>query len=139
LSLDQTSRSLDRRRRALAAYGLGWVVISRAALAAPGTSLPRRQQWLDRLAARLPAPPRCTRAEAASAISAVARWVPGTRCLGWALALRGLLAQAGIASDLRIGVAATGRGRIRAHAWIDSGGESWSWGESDEFSVLHPA
>jgi hypothetical protein len=129
---------LDARRRALVAHGVGWVLIARAALAIPGGSLPRRQRWLDRLATRLPAPPPCTPGEAAWAITAAARRVPGTRCLSWALALRGLFTQAGIAAELRIGVAADGPGAIRAHAWIDAGGQTWSWGDTDGYSVLRP-
>jgi len=128
--------ALDRRRRALVAYGFGWVLVSRALLVAPGRSLPRRQRWLDRLAARLPAPPRCTRDEAVWAITAAARRIPGTRCLDWSLALRGLLAQAGVASDLRIGVTADGPGAIRAHAWIESGGRDWSWGDAAGYRPL---
>jgi hypothetical protein len=52
--------------------------------------------------------------------------------------LRGLLAQAGIPSELRIGVAADGPGAIRAHAWIDAGGDTWSWGDAEGYSVLQP-
>ena len=128
--------ALDARGRALVACGFGWVLIAKAALAIPGASLSRRQRWLDRLAARLPAQPPCTRANAAWAITAAARRIPGTRCLEWALALRGLFAQAGIVSELRIGVAADGPGAIRAHAWIDADGETWSWGDTDGYSVL---
>jgi hypothetical protein len=130
--------ALDPRRRALLAYGFGWVLLSKAALALPGGSLPRRQRSLDRLAARLPAPRRCPPSEAAWAITAAARRIPGTRCLEWALALRGLLAQAGIASAVRIGVAADGPGAIRAHAWVETASETWSWGETDGYSVLRP-
>lgn len=126
------------RRRALVAYGFGWIVISKAALAMPGRSLPRRQRWLDRLAARLPAPPACTRPEAAWAITAAARRVPAARCLEWALALRGLFAQAGIASELRFGVAADGAGAFRAHAWVEAAGETWSWGDAGDYRVLRP-
>jgi hypothetical protein len=131
-------RALDARQRALIAYGVGWVLIARAALTVPRGSLPRCQRWVDRLAARLPAPPRCTRGETAWAITAAARRIPGTRCLDWALALRALFAQQGIASDLRIGVAADGAGAIRAHAWIVAGGETWSWGDPTAYSVLRP-
>ena len=90
------------------------------------------------MAARLPAPGSCTRADAAWVITAVARRIPGTQCLGWALALRGLLAQAGIDAELRIGVAPDAPGTIRGHAWIESGGETWSWGDSAGYSVLRP-
>jgi hypothetical protein len=130
--------ALDARRRALVAYGFGWVLISKAALAVPGVSLPRRQQSIDRFAACLPAPPRSTPGEAAWAITAAARRIPRTRCLEWALALRGLLAQAGVASKLRIGVAADGPGTIRAHAWVEAVNETWSWGDTHGYSVLRP-
>ena len=129
---------LDRRRPALVAWACGWVLISKAALAVPGGSLAKWQRWLDRLAAGLPAAPPCTPHEAAWAITAVARNVPRTRCLEWSLALRGLLAQAGIAGQLRIGVGAAGSGTIAAHAWVDAAGESWSWGDLDGYSVLRP-
>ena len=131
--------ALDARRRALLAYGCGWVLVAKAALAAPGASLLQRQRWLDRLAARLPASPPCTSAEAAWAITAVARRIPGTRCLAWALALRGLLAQVGVASELRIGVASDGPGAIRAHAWVESADATWSWGVTDGYEVLRRA
>lgn len=130
--------ALDARRRALLAYGSGWVLLSKAALFLPGGSLPQRQRWLDGLAARLPAPPLCTPSEAAWAITAAARRIPGTRCLAWALALRALFTQAGVASELRIGVAADGPGAIRAHAWIDAAGQTWSWGDTDGYHVLRP-
>lgn len=129
---------LDPRRRALVMWGFGWVLLSKAVLAAPGGSFRNRQRWLSRLAAHLPAPALHTRGEAAWAITAAARRVPSARCLEWSLALRGLLAQAGIACELRIGVAAARPGAIRAHAWIESGGQSWSWGESAGYNVLRP-
>jgi len=129
--------TLDRRQHALLACALAWVLVAKAALALRGP-LPRRQRALDRLAGRLPPPPRCTRAEAAWAITAAARRVPRTRCLEWALALRGLFAQAGIASELRIGVTADEPRAIRAHAWIEADGETWSWGDADGYSVLRP-
>ena len=117
-------------------WGFGWVLLSKVALVAPGGSLRKWQRWLSRLSAHLPAPPLCTRDEAAWAITAAARRVPTTRCLEWSLALRGLLTQAGIACELRIGVAAAGPCAISAHAWIESGGQSWSWGETAGYNVL---
>jgi hypothetical protein len=128
--------AVDARRRALIAYGVGWVLASKAALRVPGCSLHRRQRWLDRLAAYAPPPARCTPGEAAWAITAAARRIPGTRCLEWALAMRGLLSQTGIASELRIGVAADGAGAIRAHAWIETADTTWSWGDANAYSVL---
>lgn len=125
-------------RRALAACGLGWVLVAKILVRLPGASLPRWQRWSGGLAARLPAPPPCTPEEAAWAITAAARRVPRTRCLEWALALRGLFAQAGIASELRIGVRAGAARAIEAHAWIDCGGHTWSWGDAEGYSVLRP-
>lgn len=130
--------TLDARRRALLAYGFVWVLISKAALAVPGGSLPRRQRALDRLAARLPAPPPFTGPEAVWAVTAAARRVPGARCLAWSLALRGLFAQAKTPSELRLGVAATGSGAVQAHAWLEAAGRTWSWGDPSGYSVLRP-
>ncbi len=115
--------------RALAASAVGWVLAARAALLlSRGRSLPTQDRLLGALAARLPALPPCTVEEAAQAVTAAGRLVRGTRCLGWSLALRALLAQARIAAELRIGVAAPAPGGIEAHAWIVSGGRDWSWG-----------
>ena len=60
--------------------------------------------------------------EAAWAVRAVARRVPGTYCLARSLALHSLLRDAGYDSELRIGVARDGAG-IAAHAWVCCGGE----------------
>jgi hypothetical protein len=130
---------LGARRSALAVCAVGWVVVTKAALVAPGGSFTRRRRRLDRLAARLPPAPPCTVDEAAWAVTRAARLVPGTRCLEWALALRGLLAHAGIAAELRIGVAGSRRGDVRAHAWLDCGGRTLSWGVADGYTVLAPS
>jgi hypothetical protein len=55
------------------------------------------------------------------AVNAVARRLPFTRCLPRALALQALLRQAGIASELRIGVRKEPDGLL-AHAWIEHQG-----------------
>ena len=128
----------EARRRALAARGVGWILASKIVLALPGGSLPKWQRWLGALAAGLPGPRSCTADEAAWAVTAAARRVPGTRCLEWALALGALLAQCGIASDLRIGVRAEGPASITAHAWIECAGRTLSWGAAEGYSVLKP-
>jgi hypothetical protein len=131
--------ALDGRRRALVVRAFAWVCLARALLAAPAGPLPRRQRWLDRLATRLPVAAPRDLAEAAWAVTAAARRVPGARCLDWALALRGLLAQAGIASELRIGVAAgDGPRAIAAHAWVEAEGQTLSWGDAARYAVLRP-
>jgi hypothetical protein len=131
--------TLDARQRTLVMSALLWVVTVRATLRAVGRSFSEQRRLLDWLAARGSPLPRCTIEEASWAITAAARRVPGTRCLGWALALHGLLTQAKIASEVRIGVAAPEPDTITAHAWVESGGRSWSWGaDVDGFSVLRP-
>src|SRR5262245_57751822 len=129
--------ALDARKRTLVAIALAWVLTVRVILRAGGRSYPAQQRLLDWLSARGPRLPPCTVDEASWAITAAARRVPGTRCLAWALALRGLLSQMGVASELHIGVAASAAGTFSAHAWVESAGRSWSWGaEVDDFNVL---
>jgi len=127
------------RRLMLAGSALGWVLAAHAAQRLSAFPLREKERWLDRLAAALPRLSGLTVVEAARAISAASYRVPGTRCLAWSLALRGLLAQAGVASTLRIGVVAPEPGKLEAHAWVDSGGESWSFGvDVAAYSVLRP-
>jgi hypothetical protein len=113
-------------RRARTVVGLGWVAASRLLLALPGASLQRRLRWIDGLAARLPELA-CGAEEAARAVTTAARRVPGVRCLSWTLALRGMVTQAGLPSEVRIGVAPAGAGAIKAHAWLECQGHVWSW------------
>lgn len=129
---------MRRSHLALAACSLGWVALSKATLRVPRASLPTRLRWLERVAARLPPPPPFTVAEAHRAVTAVARRVPGTRCLEWALALRGVLAQGRIESQLRIGVSRDDGAAIKAHAWIECLGQTWSWGSAEGYGVLWP-
>src|SRR5215831_3504932 len=112
--------ALEARERALVASALAWVLAARVALRVGGRSFAARQRLLDWLSARAPALTPCPVARASWAITAAARRVPGTRCLAWALALRGLLGQMGIASEVCIGVAASEPGTFKAHAWVRS-------------------
>jgi hypothetical protein len=118
---------LDRSERALLAWAVLWVLAARLGLAL--LPFPRLQRLLDGASARrrLPVPAEMERVRWAT--TAAARRVPGTRCLAWALAFRGLLGQAGISSELRIGVAKGDGGGLKAHAWVDSGGKTFSWGD----------
>ena len=52
------------------------------------------------------------------AVLAVARRVPGTRCLARALALQALLREAGMPATLCLGVAKESGGALAAHAWV---------------------
>jgi hypothetical protein len=115
-------------RLLLAAAAL-WVMAAHALLRLAGASFADKQRALDALAERLPRLRPCTPRVAAWAVTAAAKRVPGTLCLAWALALRGLLLQAGIKSELRIGVAHDPSKAIKAHAWIDCDGTTLSWNE----------
>jgi hypothetical protein len=123
------------RRAALAVRALGWVLAAKVALRAPRSSLPASERWLARLGAALPRAA-ISVDEAAWAVTAAAARVPGTRCLEWALALRGLLAEARVACELRIGVRAGRPGAFEAHAWIECGDRTLSWGEARGYEVL---
>ena len=57
-------------------------------------------------------------ARLAWAVKAAARRVPGATCLTQSLALRHLLAKAGHAAEIRIGVARSEPGRLDSHAWV---------------------
>jgi len=52
------------------------------------------------------------------AVRAAARRVPGATCMTQSFALRHLLAQAGHAAEIRIGVARSERGGLDSHAWV---------------------
>lgn len=56
------------------------------------------------------------------AVAAAARRVPKASCLTQSLALETLLAQAGQAGELRIGVARKPDGAFEAHAWVEHDG-----------------
>jgi hypothetical protein len=71
------------------------------------------------------------------AVQSAARRVPRATCLTQALALQSLLAAAGHASSLRIGVAREDGGRFEAHAWLESGGRILiGAGGSERFTAL---
>lgn len=58
------------------------------------------------------------------AVEAVSRRIPQASCLTRALALRRLLARAGHASKLVVGVAGGAGREFESHAWLDCGGET---------------
>jgi hypothetical protein len=59
------------------------------------------------------------------AVRAVSRRVPGASCLTQSLALHYLLASAGHASAVRIGVANDSNRGFQAHAWVEQAGSTW--------------
>jgi hypothetical protein len=75
------------------------------------------------IAARMPAAHRSDEShyyarQLARRIERLARLVPGASCLTQALALQYLLARAGHASELFVGVRQDAIGRFQAHAWL---------------------
>lgn len=64
-------------------------------------------------------------------VHAAARHVPRTGCLTQALVLRFLLARHGYAAHIRIGVARGDDGKLRAHAWVESGTTTTECGTQD--------
>jgi hypothetical protein len=128
------------RRGALLFAAAGWVIFAQTMVRLSGRPLPQQRRALARLAGALPPLSGYTVREAASAMTSVARRVPGARCLIWSLALHGLLAQMGMPSDVQIGVASDERSGLTAHAWVVCQGAAWSWGDGDvsAYNVLRP-
>ncbi|HEX7071615.1 MAG TPA: lasso peptide biosynthesis B2 protein, partial [Rhodothermales bacterium] len=58
------------------------------------------------------------------AASGIGRYLLGERpCLVQAMVVKGMLARAGVATDLRIGVRRDVEGTLTAHAWLEQQGE----------------
>src|SRR3989454_5046609 len=62
------------------------------------------------------------------AVALARRVVPRASCLPQALAAEALLTRGGRRVELRIGVVTTERGRLVAHAWVESGGRGGGGG-----------
>jgi hypothetical protein len=105
---------LPSRRKRLLHAALAWVILSRIGLAL--FSLPRLQRFSSII--RHQSPKGATLDELRWAVVAVARRVPGTRCLPRALALQALMARAGMPARLCIGVAKESDSALEAHAWV---------------------
>ena len=56
------------------------------------------------------------------AVTVTSRLVPAATCLTQALATQVLLSRLGYPADLKIGVAKDTKGRLEAHAWVESAG-----------------
>jgi hypothetical protein len=111
---------LGREQHALLARTVLWLVAVRVGLAI--LPLLRVRALAERASRGLPLAGLPV-SEIRWAVMAVARRLPGTRCLPRALALQALLRQAGVASELRLGVAKNPRGSFVAHAWVNCDGE----------------
>lgn len=57
------------------------------------------------------------------AVSKVSRYIPYTKCLAKALALKVLFTREGYQAKLCIGVDKCGNDQLKAHAWVESQGE----------------
>lgn len=81
---------------------------------------------IQRLASRSSRPARVSkdRRSILSSVLTAARWIPFTTCLTQAFAAQFLLARAGHASVIHLGVAtsAAGTATLRAHAWLTVNG-----------------
>lgn len=84
------------------------------------------RSYVERASARLPArgglKPAVPAERVVRAVSAVSARVPRATCLTQALAASLLLPRYGHDATLRVGVAKGEGGRLRAHAWLESGG-----------------
>ncbi|MBV9790605.1 MAG: lasso peptide biosynthesis B2 protein [Chloroflexi bacterium] len=76
-----------------------------------------------RLARAQASSPRCSIERIGWAVAIAGVYVPFATCLPQALTALALLRRNGHAADLRIGVARDERGRLQAHAWVESGGQ----------------
>lgn len=81
------------------------------------------RRYLPRIVPRSTDSNRPTAERIAWAIAAARRVVPRATCLPQALAAEALLERNGHPVDLRIGVVKTERGRLVAHAWVESDGQ----------------
>jgi len=107
-------RGLPSRRKRLLRTAFARLIIVRIGLAL----LPL--QTLQRLSSKTPRHDLAGASldELRWALLAAARRLPGTRCLPRALALHGLMACAGLAGQLCIGVAKDPGSTLEAHAWV---------------------
>ena len=121
--------NLGPLERRLLPRAVAWIVASRVGLRV----LPYRtlSSLLEGASRRAPVSLPCSAENVNWALGAAARRLPGTQCLAWALACRSLLGQAGISSELRIGVARSAEGRLQAHAWVECGGTTFTWGDDE--------
>jgi hypothetical protein len=73
------------------------------------------------------------------AVAAVARRIPHATCLTQALAAWMMIKRQGHEATLRIGVAKTEGGALKAHAWVESGGRIViGQSEYETFSAFPP-
>ena len=103
-----------------------WVAAVRVGLGVlPFRTLRRLQRRASRLRVPAAAPSPVVARRISRAVGQAGRLVPGAKCLAEAMAGQVLLARAGLASKLRIGVAHSRQAHpLDAHAWLESGGRA---------------
>ncbi len=73
------------------------------------------------------------------AVRAVSRMIPQATCLTQALSGQKLLAQAGYASKVVVGVAKSEQGALNAHAWLEYNEQYLLGGSQDNSFILMPS
>lgn len=121
--------ALPKGERRLLAHALILVAACRVALHVVPSS--RVRHLAARPAVRSPSLSQFPPERLAWAVGAAARRIPGATCLTQALALHRLLAKAGHAAEIRIGVAKGERGRLDSHAWVVCHGTVLSGDDGD--------
>jgi hypothetical protein len=119
---------LDRRGRAQAARAITCLFLARLAVAlVPYGTL---RNMVSHVRPRYRGDRGMTPDECARAIGRARRVLPSTRCLPLALAAEYLLRREGGDARVTIGARFDERGRLRAHAWVESDGTTVT-GEAD--------
>ena len=124
---------LPARRKRLLHAALAWLILHRIGL----VLLPL--QTLQRLSSRVSRQPLAGASldDLRWAVLAAAPRIPGTRCLARALALQALMARAGMAGQLCIGVAKESGSTLEAHAWVlHEGAPVFDEPELERYSLL---
>ena len=115
--------------RAFAAVSRAWLTVRLL----PGSAV------LENISAKIPLPPRHqpqTTERIAWAVTVVARYIPGSKCLVQAIAGRQLLASYGFLSEIHIGAAKDSRNWLSAHAWVEVEGKTVIGGDTTAYAPL---
>ncbi|MEP6491758.1 MAG: lasso peptide biosynthesis B2 protein [bacterium] len=92
----------------------------------------------DRRMRRPPIGERVDPARIARRVGLASAVIPRSTCLVRALVAEQLLAEAGLESVLRLGVANTSGAGLSAHAWIEHGGRVLVGGDISPFTAFEP-
>ena len=104
--------ALKKRQRRLLVHSCWVVLVTRVALWALPVAIVRRLAFISARKSH------ASLEDIVWSVAVLGRWVPGLNCLVQAIAVQALLAKAGHASRLEIGVSKQAT-RFEAHAWVD--------------------